>query len=243
VEELMSARLLGVGMSRVGYPTWRAAAAERKPWGGGFTLMELLVVLAVIATLAGLLLPALAQVQERARQTTCLSHLQQLSKAHLLYLQDWDERFPDWRMPAPPRPHPFGPLRFWPEFLAPYLRPGGIYHDPGAVWQEGPGEGARLAEYALVTWGPGGFGWPDAPYFRWPGPNLSLADVVRPSQTVTMMDGWTTTEWTWREQRHGAGGNCGFVDGHCRWLSEAEFFRLESNGRGFYWMLYGTADR
>jgi hypothetical protein len=33
------------------------------------------------------------------------------------------------------------------------------------------------------------------------------------------------------------------VDGHCGWLSEAEFTRLETNGRDFYWMRYGTADR
>jgi prepilin-type processing-associated H-X9-DG protein len=166
-----------------------------------------------------------------------------MTRAHTLYIYDWDERFPDWLMPALPRPAPFGALQFWPEYLAPYLRVEATYNDPGAVWEGAPAEGARLADYTLVTWGPGGFGQPEAPYWRWPGPPLSLADVVHPSQTLTLMDGWTTTAWTWRVNRHAAGGNCGFVDGHCRWLSDAEFFRLDSNGHGFYWMLYGAVDR
>jgi prepilin-type N-terminal cleavage/methylation domain-containing protein/prepilin-type processing-associated H-X9-DG protein len=232
------------GLTRMGCRPRREVSADaRRQPVGGFTLVELLVVLAVIATLAGMLLPVLAQARAQALRSACLSQMQQVARAHLLYMDDWDERFPDWRMPVSPEPPPFGTLRFWPEYFQPYLRGEAICRDPGAVWQGAPADGARLADYALVTWGPNGRGEPDAPYFRWPGPPLSLANVVRPSQTLTLMDGWTTTAGTWRVSRHGAGGNSCFVDGHCRWLSDAEFFRLDTNGRGFYWMLYGTADR
>jgi prepilin-type N-terminal cleavage/methylation domain-containing protein/prepilin-type processing-associated H-X9-DG protein len=60
----------------------------------GFTLVELLVVIAIIAALAGLLLPVLAQSREKARQTACLSNLQQMAMATLQYAQDWDDTLP-----------------------------------------------------------------------------------------------------------------------------------------------------
>jgi len=227
-----------------GHPAWEEThPSSRGQWRGGFTLLELLVVIAVIAVIAGLLLPVLAQVREQGRRTTCLSNLHQISLAHMLYLADWDERFPDWHMPALPRPVPFAVLRFWPEYLAPYLHGEGILHDPSAVWQGAPLGGAWLADYVLLTWGPGGFGRLDVPYFRWPGASLTLYNVVRPSETLCLIDGWTATTLTWRDHRHSEGSNGCFVDGHCRWLSEAEYSRLDTNGRDFYWMHYGTADR
>ncbi len=59
-----------------------------------FTLMELLVVLAVIALLAGLLLPALGRAQEAGRSTACLGNLRQLGIALQLYVQDSGNRLP-----------------------------------------------------------------------------------------------------------------------------------------------------
>ena len=66
--------------------------AERSPHG--FTLIELLVVIAIIAILAAILFPVFAQAREKARQSTCLSNLKQLSMGVLMYVQDYDEQFP-----------------------------------------------------------------------------------------------------------------------------------------------------
>jgi prepilin-type processing-associated H-X9-DG protein len=60
----------------------------------GFTLIELLVVIAVMMILAAVLLPVFAQVRARARQSTCAAHLHQIAQAGLIYLADYDERFP-----------------------------------------------------------------------------------------------------------------------------------------------------
>ena len=79
---------------------------------------------------------------------------------------------------------------------------------------------------------------------RWPGPPMSLTQVVRPCETIQLMDGWTTTRWTeGRIVRHDGGINASFVDGHVRWLSDKEFWRLDLDENGRYWLHYGAADR
>ena len=61
----------------------------------GFTLIELLVVIAIIAILAAILFPVFARAREKARQSSCLSNLKQLGLGMLMYVQDYDERFPN----------------------------------------------------------------------------------------------------------------------------------------------------
>jgi prepilin-type N-terminal cleavage/methylation domain-containing protein len=60
----------------------------------GFTLVELLVVIAVIAMLAALLFPVFTTARQASTASVCASNLRQLSKATLLYTQDYDECFP-----------------------------------------------------------------------------------------------------------------------------------------------------
>jgi len=206
----------------------------------GFTLVELLCVVAILAVLAGILFPVFGQVRERARRISCLSNLQQLAKAQQLYLQDWDERFTAWSLPALS-----GPSRFWTDLFEPYLRTRAVFRDPSAVWQGStPEEGVPLADYALLTWGPDGRGTRQDPYWRWPGPPLSLARVLRPTETISLLDGWTTPNGARaRILRHTGGVNAGFLDGHARWLTKEESARMDTDGHGFYWMHYAAVDR
>ena len=62
---------------------------------GGFTLVELLIVVAICALLLTVLFPVIAQVREKARQSACLNNQRQLVMAFLIYAQDHDGTLPD----------------------------------------------------------------------------------------------------------------------------------------------------
>jgi prepilin-type N-terminal cleavage/methylation domain-containing protein/prepilin-type processing-associated H-X9-DG protein len=64
------------------------------PRRSGFTLLELLVVVAIIAVLASLLLPALGRSQAKSRGALCLNNTRQLVTAWLMYADDNRQRLP-----------------------------------------------------------------------------------------------------------------------------------------------------
>lgn len=64
----------------------------------GFTLVELLVVIAVIALLASLLLPALSRAKTKAQTVACVNNLKQLQLGWIMYVEDNN----DWLVPNNP---------------------------------------------------------------------------------------------------------------------------------------------
>jgi prepilin-type N-terminal cleavage/methylation domain-containing protein/prepilin-type processing-associated H-X9-DG protein len=83
-----------------------------------FSLIELLVVISIIAVLAGLLLPSLGMVRASARRAQCASNLRQLSLGTMLYCDDNREKMPrlkEWQGGQE------GWMWHWFEMIAPYV--------------------------------------------------------------------------------------------------------------------------
>jgi prepilin-type N-terminal cleavage/methylation domain-containing protein len=70
----------------------------------GFTLVEVLVSLVLVALLAAILYPVYAASRERAHQSVCLSNLRHLGQALTMYRQDYGSypRSPAWDAPLVP---------------------------------------------------------------------------------------------------------------------------------------------
>jgi prepilin-type N-terminal cleavage/methylation domain-containing protein len=217
----------------------------RPPRHHGFTLVELLTVVAIIALLSAILFPVFAWARESARRTTCLSNLRQLVTAHRLYVQDCDETLPAWFLPGPTG------LITWPSFLYGYYQSPQILHQgfvPPADMIQPP----CLADYALLTWGPRGDDTSGSPHSRWPGSvwlegkpgqPMRLAEVRRPAETAQFADGFTCITGTAIDSQHlGSTLLIGFVDGHARAVSRQEWWQIDRDAQGYFYH-FGAADR
>ncbi len=90
-----------------------------------FTLLELLIVIAIISVLAAMLLPALNKARDKAKSSACIGNLKQIGVYSLLYADDYD----GWIVPAQQKnPGPdttindiiVGTDLFWAETLGAY---------------------------------------------------------------------------------------------------------------------------
>jgi len=74
------------------------ASTGRRRWPcrprAAFTLIELLVVVAIIALLISILLPSLSRARAQARATVCATRIAQITKAIMMYADDYDETPP-----------------------------------------------------------------------------------------------------------------------------------------------------
>lgn len=65
----------------------------------GFTLIELIVVIAIIAILMTLLVPSVSRMRDRGLRTGCASNMRQIGVAAALWAGDWNGRLPPYEIP------------------------------------------------------------------------------------------------------------------------------------------------
>jgi prepilin-type N-terminal cleavage/methylation domain-containing protein/prepilin-type processing-associated H-X9-DG protein len=161
-----------------------------------FTLIELLVVIAIIAILAAILFPVFAQAREKARQATCLSNMKQIGSASMMYVQDYDETFPNHVWANGPGRHSLPDGRIyqghvgWALVFYPYIKNQGVFvcpsdDNPRADWGDN-----GVANPYISTWGkPLRMSYSEnaSIYLRSSGP-VGLAEITFPAETYWVAD-------------------------------------------------------
>jgi prepilin-type N-terminal cleavage/methylation domain-containing protein/prepilin-type processing-associated H-X9-DG protein len=91
----------------------------------GFTLIEILIVISIIALLAAILFPVFGRARENARRASCQSNLKQLALAFAQYTQDYDETTLPVYVQAPGGPFlGHATYSYWPDLIYPYVKSG-----------------------------------------------------------------------------------------------------------------------
>jgi prepilin-type N-terminal cleavage/methylation domain-containing protein/prepilin-type processing-associated H-X9-DG protein len=168
----------------------------------GFTLIEVLIVVAIIAILAAVLLPVFAQARVKARQAVCLSNVKQMSLAILMYVDDWDETFfsaCNFGQPSPLTTDSVCAFTSgFPISIVPYVKNTDPFHCPSDV---NTGIGGPTISYEAAG-GCGNYGkgwrakWGQSPgIFSACGTPVTLSDVPAPSSTLLLLCApWNTEQ-------------------------------------------------
>jgi prepilin-type N-terminal cleavage/methylation domain-containing protein len=211
----------------------------------GFTLVELLVVIGIIALLIAILLPALQRARETAQRTVCESNMRQIILATIMYTNENHLflPFPNWRtkeIASAKYPYQTGWLYTYSPFATLFTTPDGV--KTGALWQylksykvyhcpgdlpPYPGNTTRsLTSYlmngecclneSLPTANP-------------PGPDFTYKIILFKPNSVLFFEADENKDWTdgsnYADEgipvRHKNAGSVGCIDGHVDWIQKA----------------------
>lgn len=206
----------------------------------GFTLIEILVVIAIISILSAILFPVFARTRENARKTSCLSNLKQLGMGVQMYSQDYDEKIPAAYLYWVTGNTNY--LNSWMQLVMPYVKNAQVCECPSysaaSIYSEnGPNKQIRIphqsytALFTVTTY-----------------TGRSLAEFTKPSETIYGLDNKACSSSAVRaafpgaycngfywgasageataimnryvsEAPHLGGNNYFFIDGHAKWLN------------------------
>jgi len=216
----------------------------------GFTLVEVLVVVAIIVVLAGILFPVFFGAEEKSRQVACLSNLRQLGHAFAMYRNDYDGYMP--YMVLAGRDPVTKTLTYyrWINAIYPYVKNAEVFACPSCPVYTDPA--SRPTVLAPL---------PETSYFycSYYMTDVHVSSIKDVSGTIVLMDGWYfrggggvgganypmfwanladatyMADWiNWRVtpyyvdgmvlerlHRHNGGVNVSYYDGHCKLVKSA----------------------
>ncbi len=244
---------------RIARPVTRAPQSAR-----AFTLIEILVVIAIIGILAGLLFPAFSRARANGRRATCASNLKQLGLAFNLYAQD-HRKYPFVDDGVETDSDGTRECLAWPFRIYPYVKSVAVFKCPS--FPKGELDPSCLSPdtsdpahpiYFLGSYDVNllyGSFYRDPVttqvVMRIPRPQrMTPSTYLRPSSTILLLDGdgrlvapgYETPQPTTVidlvthgvDARHEGGANVAFVDGHVKWM------KLESLLKMSLWLPTGS---
>ena len=216
-----------------------------RPASRYFTLVEMLVVIAILSILSALLVPALRNASEFAQRISCFDHQKQQGAAFLIFAEENGGNLPQLRNHSAYG----GGEPYWYSLIEPGL--GGSYSGSGAYKGKRPSAFSCPSETnhygGFIDYGPNGLyitvGNGLTPYYGQSTPPgfVSLSSVRSPSSVTLLVDAkrstgdsgyWSVHTEDMRQKgiattpyekawppRHGEGMNWLFFDQHVEWLS------------------------
>lgn len=207
-----------------------------------FTLIELLVVIAIIAILAAILFPVFSQAKEAAKATACLSNMNQIGIALVMYQNDNDDEI-FFRTVSPTSvgrtrvanptymSKTINPTIYYPELwynvLLPYVKSTKVWTCPSdtqpTVSADSSGVAGINRSYIVSS----------------AIESLTTSEVGNTASTIVVTEKWSTGGDTWVDQmdgdmlprqliinqmnvpasRHHGGMNSAYFDGHAKWIT------------------------
>ena len=206
----------------------------------GFTLVELLTVMVIMALLAGMLFPLFSSARAKARQASCASNLKNLTQAGVMYSQDYDGHYVDYGV--------INQNYLWNAAFEPYLKSKLVEICPDASRPDesgfmGSAHTAWTGFQYTASYGYNGYLYCNSRF----GSVCSQAAVPTESSTVWIadsvwIDAWPQpsdppcptadhSDWEglWRfcMDRHAGGINVAFVDSHVKYRRQEALNTLQ----------------